>query len=114
MLVSIYPLVHIFLFSIQGKSPVSRLPSCNHEPFPPSGCKEEIERRDIKQFSLDDCCHFLTSLGLQHLTDKFKENNMDGPLLIALTNPNLGPVMLDSMGLTKSEQQILIQAIQDF
>jgi hypothetical protein len=70
-------------------------------------------KQDLQRFTLDECCNFLTLLGLQHLKDIFQENNMDGPLLLVLAHPQLGAVMLSSMDITESDQQILVQGIKD-
>lgn len=69
--------------------------------------------KDIRQFTCNDCLNFLTVLGLSHLKDVFEANQMDGPLLYALVHPQLGEVMLESMKMSKSDQQILVKGIMD-
>ena len=76
--------------------------------------QEIMKGKDLRSFTLEECCNLLTSLGLGHLKHVFETNQMDGPLLFALTHPQLGAVMLDSMGLSSSDQYLLVSGIKDY
>ena len=43
-----------------------------------------------------------------------KKNDVDGPLLSALTHRHFGAVMLESMGFSLSEQEVLISGIKNY
>ena len=76
--------------------------------------QEIMKGKDLRSFTLEECCNLLTSLGLGHLKHVFETNQMDGPLLFALTHPQLGAVMLDSMGLSSSDQYLLVSGIKEY
>ena len=79
-----------------------------------SSSKECFQGKQLKYFSLQECCQFLKSLGLGHLSSIFQENDVDGPLLFALAHPHFGAVMLNSMGFNLSEQRLLVTGIQNY
>ena len=80
---------------------------------PSTSAQEPAPGKDLRCFNLEDCLGFLNVLGLGHLKDSFESNKMDGGLLYALIHPQLGSVMLDSMGFSSSDQKLLVNGIKD-
>lgn len=97
---------------LQTQSFTGKQHDLNSKPSLSSSSTELIEGKQLKNFNLEECCDFLTSLGLGHLAKVFQENDVDGPLLFALSHPHFGGVMLNSMGFTATEQQVLVSGIQ--
>ena len=53
----------------------------------------------------------MKQIGLGHLRWAFEKNDVDGPLLSALAHRHFGAVMLESMGFSISEQQVLVSGV---
>ena len=76
--------------------------------------EELLKRKQLTNFTLEECFNFLTSLGLGHLRWAFEKNDVDGPLLSALAHRHFGAVMLESMGFSVSEQEVLVSGIKNY
>ena len=71
----------------------------------------------VNQLLLDNLVIGHWSFGrlvIGHLAQVFQTNDVDGPLLFALSHPHFGGVMLNSMGFTATEQQVLVSGIQSY
>lgn len=56
----------------------------------------------------------MKQIGLGHLRWAFEKNDVDGPLLSALAHHHFGAVMLETMGFSISEQEVLVSGIKSY
>lgn len=77
------------------------------------GLERKEKTKDVAHYTQAECLAFLEANNLSRLVPKFVEAEVDGPLLVSLSHPNLGASIIEGMGINKSDSGMLVKAIKN-